>query len=292
MAALFLSKHNVDTTYAVEQNQAGQDQPFCGVTSSGNWYCGTFDGHGLSNTIDKLREYIATGKLSEFMDLDTPVEAIQADLTEAKICNFNECSGSTATFALFDGNKIKITNCGDSRTFLFRDGVLVFVTEEHSSENQKERVRKTGAKYIPSHSIRAISESEVIQVPAQYMILKNSNRLALTQALGHVGHDSVQPAPDVFEMLVEENVEYVTVSVSDGVTDMLIYDKDDQNKISDADLRMIYELSAEELKDKIQGRWLQDWNVVFMNGQKQSQHWSKDTSDDVSVARMVIRPKM
>ena len=96
----------------------------------------------------------------------------------------------------------------------------------------------------------------------------------------------------VFEMLVEENVEYVTVSVSDGITDMLIYEKDDLNKITDTEIRMIYELSAEELKDKIQGRWLQDWNVMFMNGHKQCQQWSKDTSDDVSVARMVIRPKM
>ena len=77
--------HTVELSSAVEQNDKGQDQPFSGVTASGKYYSGVFDGHGKNNVIDALREYQTSGKLNEFMDNETPIEAIQQRLKDDEL---------------------------------------------------------------------------------------------------------------------------------------------------------------------------------------------------------------
>jgi hypothetical protein len=56
---------------------------------------------------------------------------------------------------------------------------------------------------------------------------------------------------------------------------------------------MIYELSAEELKDKIQARWLQEWLMTDIEGHTYPPaRYTKDQCDDIAVARLVMRPKL
>jgi hypothetical protein len=93
-------------------------------------------------------------------------------------------------------------------------------------------------------------------------------------------------------MVINPNDEVIVVSVTDGVTDMLICDEIDQDKIRESDIRMIYELSAEELKNKIQERWGQEWIMRPLNQKEQKSRFEKHHFDDVGVARMVIRPVM
>ena len=280
--------HTVELSSAVEQNDKGQDQPFSGVTASGKYYSGVFDGHGKNNVINALREYQATGELNEFMDNETPVEAIQQRLKDDEICPSYISSGSTITFAVLDANQLKIINCGDSRTFVFRNGILEFITEEHFCGNPREKERLGGlGKYRESGSLKVISETTLIQVPSEYRILDNCYELAVTQALGH--NDFAKPAPDIYEIVIKPNDEVIVVSVTDGVTDMLICDSIDQDKIREEDIRMIYELSAEELKNKIQERWGQEWIMRPLNQKEQKARYEKDQFDDVGIARMVIR---
>jgi serine/threonine protein phosphatase PrpC len=281
--------HNVELSSAVEQNDKGQDQPFSGITVSGKYYSGVFDGHGKNNVINALREYQATGELSEFMDNESPVEIIQQRLNDDKVCASYISSGSTISFAILDGNLLKIINCGDSRTFVFRNRNLEFITDEHFCGNprEKERLGELG-KYKKSGCLKAISETTLIQVPSEYRILDNFYELAVTQALGH--NNFAKPAPDVHEIVINSTDEVIVVSVTDGVTDMLICDELDQDKIREEDIRMIYELSAEELKNKIQERWGQEWIMRPLNQKEQKARYEKHNFDDIGVARMVIRP--
>jgi len=283
------TNHTVELSSAVEQNDKGQDQPFSGITISGKYYSGVFDGHGRNNIINALREYQSNGKLNEFMDSESPVESIQEKLNNDEICPSYISSGSTITFAVLDANLLKITNCGDSRTFVFRNGILEFITDEHCCGNpkEKERLGKIG-KYKQSSSIKVISETTLIQIPSEYRVLDNCYELAVTQALGH--NDFAKPAPDIYETVINPNDEVVVVSVTDGVTDMLICDELDQDKIREEDIRMIYELSAEELKNKIQERWGQEWMMIPLNQKEQKSRFEKNNFDDIGVARMVIRP--
>jgi hypothetical protein len=72
---------------------------------------------------------------------------------------------------------------------------------------------------------------------------------------------------------------------------MLIYDEYDN--IREADIRMIYNLSANELRDKIQDRWLQPWNMIDMNGEIiQRFCYHKPQCDDIGVTRFVMKPKL
>lgn len=285
------STHDIDITTALEQNSIrGQDQTFCGITPSKKQYFGVWDGHGTNSVIQELRKIQKTGKLDIFMDNSSPVCAINDELLVSRVCSETECSGSTMCYGMVDGNKLTITNCGDSRMFVFRNGELIFASDEHYFGNPKEKARLDNKiHYQLSTSIKVVAEKEMLGVYSEYVCMKNGTLLATTQALGHCNY--AEPAPDVTEFTVELTDEIVAVAVTDGITDILIQDA--ENNIRPDEIRMIYELSAEELKDKIQARWLQEWNMTDMKGQVYPpSRYTKDQCDDIAVARLVMRPKL
>jgi hypothetical protein len=56
---------------------------------------------------------------------------------------------------------------------------------------------------------------------------------------------------------------------------------------------MIYEYSAEKLKDTIQERWLQPWDMITMDGITHTGcGYSKSQCDDIGVTRFVMKPKL
>jgi hypothetical protein len=293
MAAMIESlqmSHEIEVSSAVEQNGKGQDQPFSGETASGKRYFGIWDGHGSNGVIGELRTMMKNGKLAEFMEHDSPIEDISEDLLKRKIVFRGESSGSTMNCGILENNILTCMNCGDSRMFLFRNGELIFQSEEHFWNNSKEKERLGDlVSYDKSQNIKLISEKEMIAVYSEYIRMKNGNQLASTQSIGH--NNDLKPAPDVFRFEIEPTDEIVAVCVSDGVTDMLIYDEEDN--IREQDIRMIYECSAEELKDTIQDRWLQSWDMTTMDGITHTGcGYSKSQCDDIGVTRFVMKPKV
>jgi serine/threonine protein phosphatase PrpC len=280
--------HNISITNAVEQNGKGQDQPFFGETASGRRYFGIWDGHGTNSVINVLRDYNTNGKLAEFMEESSPVRAIADDLLKQSVCRAFESSGATMNFGILEGNVLTCTNCGDSKMFVFRNGEIIFQSEEHSPLNQNERARLGDTvTYEKSRNIKVVSNNTIKGVYSEYINMRNNNKLALTQALGH--HGFADPAPDVFKIIVDPTDEIVAVSVSDGVTDMLCYDEAD-NIVSE-DIQMIYELSAEDLKNKIQARWLQEWTMITMDGEEHKGiKYDISDCDDIGIARLEMRP--
>lgn len=293
MAAMIESlqmSHEIEVSSAVEQNGKGQDQPFSGETASGKRYFGIWDGHGSNGVIGELRTMMKNGKLANFMEHDSPIEDISEDLLKRKIVFRGESSGSTMNCGILENNILTCMNCGDSRMFLFRNGELIFQSEEHFWNNSKEKERLGDlVSYDKSQNIKLISEKEMIAVYSEYIRMKNGNQLASTQSIGH--NNDLKPAPDVFRFEIEPTDEIVAVCVSDGVTDMLIYDEEDN--IREQDIRMIYEYSAEELKDTIQERWLQPWDMTTMDGITHTGcGYSKSQCDDIGVTRFVMKPKV
>jgi serine/threonine protein phosphatase PrpC len=282
--------HEIEVSTAVEQNGKGQDQPFSGKTASGKQYFGIWDGHGSNGVIGELRAMMKNGKLANFMERETPIEDISEDLLNRKIVIRGESSGSTMNCGILENNILTCMNCGDSRMFLFRNGELIFKSEEHYWNNSKEKDRLGHlVSYDKSQDIKVISEKEMIAVYSEYVRMKNGNQLASTQAIGH--NNNLKPAPDVFRFEIEPTDEIVAVCVSDGVTDMLIYDEEDN--IREQDIRMMYEYSAEKLKDTIQERWLQPWDMITMNGIRHTGcGYSKSQCDDIGVTRFVMKPKL
>jgi serine/threonine protein phosphatase PrpC len=282
--------HEIELSTAVEQNGKGQDQPFSGETSSGKRYFGIWDGHGSNGVIGELRTMMNNGKLAEFMEHDSPIEDISEDILKRKIIFRDESSGSTMNCGILENNILTCMNCGDSRMFLFRNGKLIFQSEEHYWNNSKEKDRLGDlVTYDKTQNIKLISEKEMIAVYSEYMRMKNGNQLATTQAIGH--NNNLKPAPDVLQFEIEPTDEIVAVCVSDGVTDMLIYDE--ENNIREQDIRMIYEYSAEKLKDAIQERWLQPWDMITMAGiTHKGCRYTKSQCDDIGVTRFVMKPKI
>lgn len=296
MSTQIQNSHHVELSTAVQQNGKGQDIPISGTTASGKNYIAVFDGHGANPVTFALREMQRAGVLNSMMDEDAPVQSIQKKLIDDNVdalCNPRESSGATITGAILDGKMLKVFNCGDSRTFVFRNGVLEFVTAEHFPGNLSER-KISPYRFKPSTNFKAVSDTLLEQTRSEYTIvdppMKDMYELALTRALGHDG--LVNPVPEVNTFVIEPSDEVVVVSMSDGCTDMLICPEENSENICAADVRMIYELPAEEFKNKIQARWGQIWSVKLLSGKTVEQQWNKDYFDDIGVARMVIRPKL
>jgi serine/threonine protein phosphatase PrpC len=281
--------HTIQISCAAEENDKGQDQPFYGKTPSRKLYFGVWDGHGTNTVITELRNYITTDKLSEFMDSSYPINVISDDLLHKKLCKERESSGATMNFGVLDGNILTCTNCGDSRMFVFRNGSLVYTSIDHSWENKKERDRLgESVLFWPSNGIKIIDDKHLLETYSEYMIQKNGNRLAMTQSIGH--NSIMDLDPDTFRLEIQPTDEIVAVSVSDGVTDMLICDE--AGNVSETDINMIYMLSVEDLKNKIQARWLQPWDMIYLTGEKiPSCSFKKTECDDIGITRLVMRPK-
>jgi serine/threonine protein phosphatase PrpC len=191
-------------------------------------------------------------------------------------------------FGILSDNLLTFTNCGDSRTFVFRNGNCIFISEDHNSKNQKERARLEGkVKYSPSQNLRMISEKELIGTPSEYIQYLSGNILALSQAIGHNNITGIDPS--VLTIVVESKDEIVALCVSDGVVDMLW--KDENDEIKEEDLKMLYSFSAEELKDKIMERWLQPWDMTNVKGESATDiSYEKCDCDDIGITRFVLRP--
>jgi serine/threonine protein phosphatase PrpC len=278
----------IEVTCATEKNYKGQDQPFSGTTLSGKTYFGIWDGHGSDHVIDELRRIMNNGKLGEFMDLEEPINKVADYLVEKKICPVGECSGATMNFGIIDNHTLSCINCGDSRMFVFKNGELIFMSEDHNSSNEKER-KRLGSKvyYTPSRTIKVIAENKMIGVKNEYIHYEKKIRLAVSQAVGHNNITGI--SPDTTRIEFEPADEIVAVSVSDGVLDMLL--KNEQNLILEQDIRMIYSLSANDLVAAMQSRWLQEWNMPDETGAIiETYTYSKRDCDDIGVCRLVIHP--
>ena len=126
------------------QDNAGLRIPIAGSAEIGKHPTfAIFDGMGgecfgevaayiAAKTFDACFPTIHIGN-KEFDLADTFFKMNKAICDYSVSCNVIGHMGSTAALVMFKGNKVWIGNIGDSRVYLFRDGLLRQVSQDHTS---------------------------------------------------------------------------------------------------------------------------------------------------------------
>ncbi|KAJ8280188.1 hypothetical protein GJAV_G00051610 [Gymnothorax javanicus] len=186
-------------------------------------YFAVFDGHAGNmvaqycshNLLDNI---LATGAVKDEEDQEEVMEGIREGFLRidkhmhnlARRENWDR-SGSTAAAVLISPSRIYFINCGDSRTFLCRDGQVSFYTEDHKPCNprEKERIQNAGG----SVTLQRVNGSLAVSRALGDFDFKEVEWRTQTEQL-------VSPEPEVFEMERSPDDEFLILAC-DGVWDAI-----------------------------------------------------------------------
>lgn len=111
---------------------------------------GVFDGMGGYSRGDEAA-YIAVRQLKRYLDIvwrdkmpfdsETVFSEINACICR-KMSEFQEKMGSTAVLWICENGQVRISNLGDSRAYLYRNGILNQLSTDHTEENSMSMLRK------------------------------------------------------------------------------------------------------------------------------------------------------
>uniref|UniRef100_A0A6C0LCY0 PPM-type phosphatase domain-containing protein n=1 Tax=viral metagenome TaxID=1070528 RepID=A0A6C0LCY0_9ZZZZ len=281
--------HAITINESIRQMDKGQDQTFSGTfvdaeTGESGKYGFVADGHGKNQCIDCLRA-IPRETLDGIIGTAAPVENLAQYVNEyGYVTNINS-SGATMCLVKVYSDRIVIINCGDSQAAVYKNGELVFLSEEHNCENEKERKRieKKGVTYEDSGNFEIVSEIKMVGVTSKYAIFPPHLKLASTQALGHNGRTGL--APDVTVVPFKPDDKVHVVIGSDGLWDMIL-------KQNVEEMNSFTSKTSAELVEFAVGRWLQPWNMhldkiteVHVLSRFQPKH-----CDDICVIKIDVLP--
>ena len=252
-----IPSHAVDITTKLNQLSKKQDhiiteQAIDNETGELFNWCAVFDGHGSDDCIRFIRN-IPMQIMTDFIVSEHPIENL------AKYINDNlelrVCSGSTMCLIKIYHNRIVSINCGDSRTAIYKNGKLEFISEEHSFKNEKEKARlSNNVTYIPSSDIAIIDETTLISVYSEYIEWNvDYTKIACSQALGHNGVTGC--VPDTVVIPITPGDRFKVIIGSDGLWDMVIKDSED-------DMLQLWGMDADAIMKQTTERWLQTWNMM------------------------------
>lgn len=114
--------------------------------------------------------------------------------------------GTTCTLVLLDGSKARIAHVGDSRAYLFHDGELQQVTEDHTLVGRmvrEGRLSPEDAERHPQRSVitRALGVDEDVEVDLSTLELDDGDRLLICSD----GLSSMIPHASIAEVLTESS---------------------------------------------------------------------------------------
>jgi len=278
----FEPSHTIAIDFDIQQMSSGQDYVCNGTgvdsdTDESFEYVMLNDGHGGDFCINYIRRMSPEEK-AECIGSPDPIRALVAKIDGSGCVPKHRSSGATAVILKCYADRAEVITCGDSQAVIFKDGEVIHVTQEHNSTNQEERVRVTANDnyfFVPSSSVRLVSETEMELVQAEYLSLTNGSLLACTQALGH--NSITGYAPTSFKFVYEKDASYKVVLASDGVFDMMIPG-------SKNDMDILGTKTSQEICDWTVARWLQEWKYKDHKGEWKTQQYSRQYCDDVSVA--------
>ncbi|KAI4882419.1 hypothetical protein NFI96_021739 [Prochilodus magdalenae] len=186
-------------------------------------YFAVFDGHA-GNTV---AQYCSTHLLDHILNTgaitaEEDVEQVKRGVRDAflgidrHMHNLSQSegwdrSGSTAASVIISPRNIYFINCGDSRTFLCRDGQVVFYTEDHKPCNprEKERIQNAGG----SVTLQRVNGSLAVSRALGDFAFKEVEWRTQTEQL-------VSPEPEVYELERSPQDEFLVVAC-DGVWDAI-----------------------------------------------------------------------
>jgi serine/threonine protein phosphatase PrpC len=285
--------HIVLTTECVEQLSKGQDftcsgQTIFAETGEEIHYACVMDGHGSDSCINFIRALPKT-KIDELMGLTCPIRALQALIDKENAVRPRESSGATMCLARRFSDHIECLNCGDSQLVVFKNDKIEFISEEHNSNNEKERTRLSRTfdflRFEESANIKMVAENKMTKADGHYAAFSNSTRLATTQALGHNGITGIRPDQKIIQYGSSDEIRVLIGS--DGLFDMII--KKEDGSYLEHDIMAMHSMPCELIVKRAVDRWLQEWHGDF-NGITQTYHYTKQDCDDVCAIVMDIIP--
>ncbi|PON64258.1 Protein phosphatase [Parasponia andersonii] len=106
-------------------------------------FFGVYDGHGGKKAAEFVAENLHNNVLEMMKDCKEKEEAVRAGYlkTDQDFLKQGICSGACCVTAVIEGQEVVISNLGDCRAVLCRDGVAEALTKEHRVEQEDERTR-------------------------------------------------------------------------------------------------------------------------------------------------------
>ncbi|CAA3030169.1 phosphatase 2C 37-like [Olea europaea subsp. europaea] len=162
-------RRDMEDAVAIHPSLCGHNQNF----PSGLHFFGLYDGHGCSHVATKckdrmheiIKDEVETGEASWTEMMAKSFAKMDKEITEwssaaagvsAATCRCElqtpQCDavGSTAVVAVVSPDKIIVSNCGDSRAVLCRNGVVIPLSTDHKPDRPDElnRIREAGGRVI------------------------------------------------------------------------------------------------------------------------------------------------
>ena len=216
---------NQDNFFVVENVDGRSDMHF---------YC-VLDGHGEHghHVSRRARENFPQHIKSSNYDLKRAFYNMQNELCS---CEYDvRCSGATCVLAILNGNRLSVSNCGDSRAVLGRKNpngsVSAFpLSTDHKPDQPEERKRilacggHVGCRHVLVHGV---GRGGPVSMPVGPCRVWYQNRgetlgLAMSRSLGDsvVHRCGVSAEPETFEHTVGPLDEFLIIA-TDGVWDVL-----------------------------------------------------------------------
>jgi serine/threonine protein phosphatase PrpC len=285
--------HIVLTTECAEQLSKGQDFTCSGETvfsETGEQihYACVMDGHGSNSCINFIRSLSKT-KFDELMGTTCPIRALQDLIQKECVIQTRESSGATMCLARRFSDHIECLNSGDSQLVVFKNDAIEFISEEHNSNNEKERARISRVfdfvRFQESTNIKMVAVNKMSKLDGHYAVFRNSTLLATTQALGHNNMTGIVPDRTVIQYGPSDEIRVLIGS--DGLFDMII--KKEDGSYLEHDIMAMHSMPCEVIVKRAVDRWLQEWHYEF-EGSTQTYRYKKEECDDVCAIVMDIIP--
>ncbi len=194
---------------------------------------GIFDGHGEHghHVSNRCRENFINHIINCNFDMRRSFNLMQTELSNCDIdC---KCSGATCIIAVLSGNKLSVSNCGDSRGVLGRrSGAAVTalaITNDHKPDRPEERKRILG---VGGHlGCRQVMVNQPGRGPVSmpvgpcriwYQHKGETLGLAMSRSLGDliVHKCGCSAEPETIEHVVDDSDEFLVIA-TDGVWDVM-----------------------------------------------------------------------
>jgi serine/threonine protein phosphatase PrpC len=198
-----------------------------------NFYC-VLDGHGENghHVSRRCREIFPQYLRSSNMDMKRAFAMMQNDLNS---CEFDvRCSGATCVLASLCGDRLSVSNCGDSRAVLGRrnpNGSVTAhaLTQDHKPDKPEERKRILACgghlgcrQVLVNQPGRGPISMPVGPCRVWYQNKGETLGLAMSRSLGDtiVHRSGVSAEPETLEHIVDEYDEFMVIA-TDGVWDVI-----------------------------------------------------------------------
>eukprot|EP00246_Nothoceros_aenigmaticus_P015982 TRINITY_DN6968_c0_g1_i1.p1 TRINITY_DN6968_c0_g1~~TRINITY_DN6968_c0_g1_i1.p1 ORF type:complete len:278 (+),score=50.83 TRINITY_DN6968_c0_g1_i1:469-1302(+) len=173
---------------------------------------GVFDGHGGHRAAEYVKTNLFQNLIKHPKFLDNTKEAIQetykatdADYLKAEHSQHRD-AGSTASTAVYVGDRLLVANVGDSRAVICRAGKAVALSQDHkpNRSDERQRIEEAGGVVMWAGTWRV------------------GGVLAVSRAFGdRLLKRYVVPDPEIQEQTINEEVEFLVLA-SDGLWDVVM----------------------------------------------------------------------